>query len=364
MIMPKDRSNIPKRNNWKFFENYRTSEDEYSMSDLIEYYEANMFNKTLMMFNWKDLPDKMTSFDMEKFTQLKGFTLFIFDEADGDRYYVLEGSKYDNITWNFEASKAIIVNPALDGLKQKYELGKNCVLIRNDYLCSGLFPIIEKNAIDISNTDISIKFAQFNTRFKTLFTSDDDNAKDSIDSVIADIWEGKKPVSIVTNNLYKKSIEGISYNTGGQSTDIKSLMELRQYQLAQFFMELGINANYNMKREAVSSEEFRMNDDALMPLIDQMLECRKMACKEINDLFGLKIDVELNSAWLKLAKEVVNKVEEEEAEVEKTEAEASKAEAEAKIVETQAEEPKEETEAEEIKEEGDNDGTEEDKSNS
>ena len=358
--MPEDRSKIPKRNNWKFFENYRTSEDEYSMPDLIEYYEANMFNKTLMMFNWKNLPDEMTSFDMEKFTQLKGFTLFIHDVADGDRYYVLEGSKYDNITWNFEASKAIIVNPALNGLKLKYEIDKNCVLIRNDYLCSGLFPIIEKNAIDISNTDISIRFAQFNTRFKTLFTSDDDNAKISIDGVIADIWEGRKPVSIITTNLYKKSIEGIAYNNSGQSNDINSLIELRQYQLAQFFMELGINANYNMKKEAVSSEEFRMNDDALMPLIDQMLECRKMACKKINELFGLELDVELNSAWLKLAKEIVNKVEQEEAEVKKTEAEASKAEAEA----SNAEEPMEETKTEEIKEEGDNDGTEEDKSNS
>ena len=148
-----------------------------------------------------------------------------------------------------------------------------------------------------------------------------------------------------------ESIESLAYNNSGQSNDINSLIELRQYQLAQFFMELGINANYNMKKEAVSSEEFRMNDDALMPLIDQMLECRKMACKKINELFGLEIDVELNSAWLKLAKEIVNKVEQEEAEVEKTEAEASKAEAEA-------------SNTEEIKEEGDNDGNEEDKSNS
>ena len=90
-----------------------------------------------------------------------------------------------------------------------------------------------------------------------------------------------------------------------------------------------------------------MNDDALMPLIDQMLACRKKACKQINDLFGLNIDVELNSAWLKIAKEVVNEVKQEEAEVDKTEAEADAAKA--ATTET---------------EEGDISGTEEDKSNS
>lgn len=336
-----DASKVPRRNDWKFFNNYISFNSEYSMADLVEYYMANMFNRTLMMFEWKNLPDDMDSFDMEKFTQLKGFTLFIYDEKDGSRYYVLEGSKYDNISWNYEATKSLIVNPALKGLEQKYEIGKNCVLIRNDYVCVGLYPIIEKNSIDIANTDISMRYAQFNTRFKTLFTASDDNDKDSVDGIINDIWNGKKPAAVVTNDLYKKSIEGIQYSNS-QNTDIKDLIELKQYQLAQFFIELGINANYNMKKESVSADEFRMNDDALMPLIDQMLACRKKACKQINKIFGLNVDVELNSAWLKIAKEVVNEVKQEEAEVNKTEAEADAAKT--------------------ATEEGDNSGTEENKS--
>lgn len=339
-----DASKVPRRNDWKFFNNYISFNNEYSMAELVEYYMANMFNRTLMMFEWKNLPDNMDSFDMEKFTQLKGFTLFIYDEKDGSRYYVLEGSKYDNISWNYEATKSLIVNPALKGLEQKYEIGKNCVLIRNDYVCVGLYPIIEKNSIDIANTDVSIRYAQFNTRFKTLFTASDDNDKDSVDGIIENIWNGLKPAAVVTNDLYKKSIEGIQYSHS-QNTDIKDLIELKQYQLAQFFIELGINANYNMKKESVSADEFRMNDDALMPLIDQMLACRKKACKQINELFDLNIDVELNSAWLKIAKEVVNEVKQEEAEVDKTEAEADAAKA-------------------ATTEEGDISGTEEDKSNS
>ena len=316
-----DASKIPKRNNWDFFKKYVNMSEEYSMEDLINYYIGNMFNRTLMMFKWNNLPDNMTSYDMEKFTQLKGCSFFIHDKKDGDRYYILDGSKYDNITWNFEPSKSLIVNPALEGLKEKYDLNKDCVMLRNDKLCLGLYIILEKNAIDIANTDTSLRYAQFNTRFKTLFTSDDDNTKDSLDLLITKIWNGKAPVAIVSQDLYKKSVEGIAYNTTANN-DIGSLIQLKQYQLAQFFIELGINANYNMKKESVSADEFRMNDDALLPLIDQMLECRKEACEQINNLFGLKISVELNSAWLKIAKEVVNEVAKEEAEVEKLEAEA------------------------------------------
>ena len=52
-----------------------------------------------------------------------------------------------------------------------------------------------------------------------------------------------------------------------------------------------------MKREAIMSNESKMNDDALHPLIDTMLACRKEAADEINRLFGTNISVEFNSAW-------------------------------------------------------------------
>ena len=85
-----------------------------------------------------------------------------------------------------------------------------------------------------------------------------------------------------------------------------------------------------------------------------MLACRKKACKDINKIFGLNIDVELNSAWLKIAKEVINEVKQEEAEVDKTEAEAEAAKAATTETEENIIENKE----------GDTSETEEDKSNS
>lgn len=297
---------ISSRNKWVFGD----VSTEYTLEELINYYIGYMLSRTLMMFKWNNLPDGMTSYDVEKFTQLKGETFILYDDKK-DRYFIIEGSAYDNITWNYEPSKAILVNPALPEINGiKYELGKNAVMIRNDYLRLGLYPMLHKNAIDIANTDLSIKFANFNSRFKNVMTSDDDNTKASLEVLINDIWEGRKPKPIVTTNLYKSSIEGVKANEGN-FTDIHQLIELKQYQLAHWYMELCINANYNMKSEYVNDGEMTLNDDALLPLIDQMLDQRKKACEEINKLFNLDVSVELNSSWMKKKKEIENEMDKE-----------------------------------------------------
>ena len=65
-----------------------------------------------------------------------------------------------------------------------------------------------------------------------------------------------------------------------------------------------------------------MNEDALLPLIDQMLECREKFCEEVNELYGLNISVELNSSWKKIRNEVDNAESKDEAETEILENEA------------------------------------------
>ena len=113
---------IPNRNNWRF--NYRVDK-QYSLDELIDYYIGYMFSRTLMMFEWENLPDGMTSYDVEKFTQLKGETFILYDK-DKNRYFILEGAPYDNISWNYEPLKAILVNPALLEISGiKYVLGEN-----------------------------------------------------------------------------------------------------------------------------------------------------------------------------------------------------------------------------------------------
>ena len=70
-----------------------------------------------------------------------------------------------------------------------------------------------------------------------------------------------------------------------------------QYLKASWFNEIGLNTNFNMKREYLSAEEIAANTDVLLPLVDDMLYNRERACDRINAMFGTNISVHKNSAW-------------------------------------------------------------------
>ena len=61
--------------------------------------------------------------------------------------------------------------------------------------------------------------------------------------------------------------------------------------------ELGLNANYNMKRESISANESQLNKDALFPLIENMLNEQRAGWDAVNAKYGTDIHVELSSAW-------------------------------------------------------------------
>ncbi len=81
---------------------------------------------------------------------------------------------------------------------------------------------------------------------------------------------------------------------------------MNQYIKASAFNELGLDANFNMKRERLTVNEVELNTSILIPLADDMLEQRKIAVEKINEMFGTDITVDLSSVW-KMQKETVDK---------------------------------------------------------
>ena len=77
----------------------------------------------------------------------------------------------------------------------------------------------------------------------------------------------------------------------------EDLIRLNQYLKAGLNNAIGLNSNSAMKKERLITAEIDVNNTALYPLIDDMLECRRIAIEKINTMFETDISVELNSSW-------------------------------------------------------------------
>ena len=52
-----------------------------------------------------------------------------------------------------------------------------------------------------------------------------------------------------------------------------------------------------MKRERLTETEVLLNNDELLPFVENMLTERRIAIEHVNEMFGTEISVELKSSW-------------------------------------------------------------------
>lgn len=288
----------------------------------VNYYADTMLNKTLTMFKYSGLPDTIPERELEILLQTVGKC--IVADWDGD-LVALDGNSAPPNDVYYRPTHYIVANPWAQ-INHEFELvnrylvktetpgdHKPAVLFRNDPLDRGLLPIIHKYAAMLTEIDLTQYLAAVNYRSIYAITANTDREFESAKQFLAGIKDGRQ--GVMMEEEMSNGIKTQPYSNSSQGY-ITQTIELRQYIWGMFLNEIGLNANYNMKRERLSASETDLNEDSLRPLIDAMLEERQVACEEINNQFGTDISVEFNSAWEKynLSETELDEVEDEEAE--------------------------------------------------
>ena len=251
-----------------------------------------MLNRTQVMFDYKRLPETIPARNLEIMLQLNG-NIF-FTDAPGD-YYVFTGGLGGEPDVYYEPTIYTVANPALN-FSKNLRIGEDGVLIRNDSYGVGLLPMFQKYAALLADNEITMRIATINNRMTKPFAAADDRTKAGAEKFMEDIKIGK--LSVITDNAFLESLKVLQTETSS-TVRLTDLIEFEQYLRAGWFNDLGINANYNMKRESISPNEAQLNDDALLPLVDDMLEMRRIGIEEVNNKYNLDIEVNLSSSWLK-----------------------------------------------------------------
>ena len=250
-----------------------------------------MLNRTQSMFEWDGLPDTIPPRILELYLQCNGNACFY--EYNGDLYVFVGGLGGEPDVY-YMPTIYTVANPALN-LSKNLVIDKDCVVVPNDSLYIGLLPLFEKYATAIAETELSIDIATVNSRIIDLISAPDDRTFESAVKYLHDIREGK--MGVIADNAFLDGIKAQPYGTHGNTNTLTNLIELNQYQKASWYNELGLNANYNMKRESLNSTESQLNDDALLPLVDNMLTMRRLGAEKVNAMFGTQITVSLSSSW-------------------------------------------------------------------
>lgn len=279
-----------------YFDNFVAKLYDFDRKDeCVRNYVLYMFDRTQRMFEYKGLPDTIPQRMLEFLLQFNGFACFA--KAKGELYAFYGGLGGEPDAY-YRPTKCIVSNPALK-LSQTYEIDKDCVIVRNDSLLQGLIPLFSRYATAMVENDISFRMASINTRIEFLLSAPDDATKKAAEKFLEDVAAGK--LGVIASNEFLDGIK--AQEVGRTMRTFTDLIEYQQYLKASWFNEIGLNANYNMKREKLSTTESQMNNDALLPLVDDMLQQRKECIEQVNAMFGTNITVDFASTWEQLLAE-------------------------------------------------------------
>ena len=265
---------------------YNHLDKRKNVADMVTY----MFNRSNIMFKYHNLPETIPETELEKLLQTNGYA--IVGKINCDLYAINGGLGGETDVYNRPTIATISV--PFFNFNDTWEIDKDCVVIKNDSNAIGLIPMFVKYCTLMNENEITMMLATVNKRIQNLLSANDDNTVESAKQFLKDVFEGKTGV-IAESRLF----DGLKVNNSSTTSQVSltDLFEFEQYLKASMYNEIGLSANFNMKRERLTSAEIETNSDNLYPLVDDMLNNRRLAIEKINEMFETDIEVEFNSSW-------------------------------------------------------------------
>lgn len=290
----------------EYFPIYDLADKKRAINDYLRY----MFARTQEMFTYSGLPKSIPQRNLEMQLQTRGFVGIT--QVDGNLYSLVGGLGGEPDPY-YLPTMFTVANPALK-YSAMLKIDEEVIIVRNDDTYTGLLPLFSRYATQLTENDLTMLLADINIRMMAIISAKDDNVKKGAEKYLQDIKDGK--LGVIADEIFHDLVKVQPMAAQGFGNQITQLIEYQQYLKASMFNDIGLDANYNMKREAINTSEAQMNDDALLPFIENMLKCRQRDFDKVNEMFGTDIQVEFNSIWKQNKEELLSDPEDEQPEEE------------------------------------------------
>ena len=243
-------------------------------------YLERLTNMALNIFEWKNLPDTVNERFLEQTLFNEGKVIFANDPTLG--YIVAPVTLSGMVNHYGEPTQYHAVSTNYDRMFKP----DNAVVIYNNYLKTGNLSVIEGYA----------------TRLYTVERTMDVNIQSQRTPVVILTDESQR---LTLENLYMDYEGNIPFIFGNKGLDIEAFKVLKTdspyvsdklmvYKHAiwnEAMTFLGISNANQEKKERLVESEVSANEDQVEVARYVMMNTRKEACKKINNMYGLNVDV-------------------------------------------------------------------------
>ena len=284
-------------------------ESAYKNNKLYLYYFNRLKELAISMFEWKNLPSTVDPRFLELTLFNDGQCLFFKDEVMG--YLTLQctiGGQF-NVYRVPTNRRAYATNGYQNNLDET-----NSVIIYNNMLRENTIEVVDMFAKRLYDLD-SIIDVNANAQKTPVLITCDETQRLTLQNIYMQ-YTGNQPVIYGNKNL---DVNGIKVLKTDAPYIGQMIYELKTNVWNEALSYLGISTVNNVKRERLITDEVQRNLGGTYASRYSRMNMRKEACKNINEMFGLNIDVDYRQDYSELVEKANSSENNEESEGENNE---------------------------------------------
>lgn len=237
----------------------------------------------ISMFEWKGLPDSIDPRFLELTLFSDGMAVFFKDDVM-DKYLALQTMIGGNL--DVYRIPKIRTAYAANGYNMKLD-ESNSVIIFNNMLHTNCLSDIELFAYKLYECDRTM-VVNIKAQKTPVMITCDENQRLTMINLYAQ-YDGNEPFIFGGKDIDMKKVQAI---TTGAPYIADKMYETKTQIWNEAMTYLGISNVPMIKKERMVTDEVSRNMGSTVASRYTRLEMRKQACKQINKMFGLNIDVE------------------------------------------------------------------------
>lgn len=254
-----------------------------------QYYDR-LTELAISMFKWKNLPESIDPRFMELMLFGDGMVVFFEDEELG--YLCLQTMISGNLNvYRIPEDRTAF---ATNGYQRRLD-SSNSVIIFNNYLHTNSVLDVEMFSKRLYNLDRAID-VNANAQKTPILIQCDESQRLTMKNMYMQ-YDGNQPFIFGTKNF---DPNGLKVLQTGAPYVCDKLYELKSQIWNEALTYLGISNVNTQKKERMITDEVQRNLGGTIASRYSRLNSRKEACKKINAMFGLNIDVEYRQDYNEL----------------------------------------------------------------